>query len=199
MNNQLILKHGLKSKLHTAALLAVLLCLPAFLFLLARYWYPNDVSAAYLPAGFGLFIGGGTILVMAKTFIEGLRFAPSYVLDELGITLVSGRTLRWSGFEKAVVFSVGMQKLAERERFVGFDFKSGFQDFEAKDLSYGMPLKMISRAAGFRFVVPLESFTEPAEAIVAFIGRRLPVETLAEPVRLDEKSFGDMLGSNFFK
>lgn len=185
MKNQLLLKHNGKSKLHTLTVFLILLFLPVFLFAIGRYAYPND-STAYALLGFGAFVFGGTILVVRKSFIEGLSFSPNYVLDNLGITLRSGKTLRWSNFEKAVVFFI------EKEKYIGFEFKNTYRDFDVRELASGVSSGMISKAAGLPFTFQIDTFTEPEEMILGFVNKRLPVETSTEPIKLDEKAFEDI-------
>jgi hypothetical protein len=194
MNQPIALKFNTKSKLTTFAMLAILLMLPVFLFEIGAYMYPADESFRYVLAGFGIFVGGGTILVMRKTFAGGLRFSPAYVLDNKGIILPTGKVLHWSNFEKAVVFFI-----TKRERHVGFKFNVGKHDFSADEPEFDISSKLVSNWTGFPFSFPLDAFTEPGEKILDFISRKLTIETISEPIQMDEKAFERTLHKDFFK
>lgn len=194
MNQQLSLKFNTKSKLTTLAFLGILLLLPVFLFGIGLYLYPDDNSFPYVLAGFGIFVGGGTILVMRKIFINELRFSPSYVLNNSGIVLASGKVLHWRNFEKAVVFC-----LIKGERNVGFKFNIGKRDFGVDEPEFDISSIMTFKCTGLPFSIQLDAFTEPGEKILDFISRKLPVEILKEPIQIDEKAFRDAFHKNLFK
>lgn len=191
--HQLLLKHTGKSKLHTLTVLLVILSIPVFLFLLARYLYPAYNSTAYIALAFGIFVSGGTILIMRKPFVDGLRFSPNYVLDDSGVTLVSGKTINWNSFEKAVVFFV------EKEKYIGFKFKNNCRDYNVDELAPCISSRMISRAAGLPFTFQIDTFTATADTILSFVNKKVPVETATQVVKLDENSFEDIYGQNTFK
>ena len=192
MNNQLLLRCNAASKLKTLTVFGILLFLPVFLLGMAFYMYPDDASMPFILTGFGAFVSGGTILFMRKAFIDGLRFSPVYVLNDFGIVPASGKLLKWSDFEKAVVFFI------EKEKSVGFKFKTGKHDSDMNRPELDISSRWIFNATGFPFTIQLDAFTESEAEILKFIKRKLPVETLSEPVKLDEKAFGDAIRRGFF-
>ncbi len=175
-------------KLSKLAVIAIITALPLGLFLWG--WYQGDPTVWVLLTAFGVFVGGGTLLLTRKTLFTGNQ--PVFVIRADGIEIEPNRVLPWKIFKDAVVFTY------EGDKMIGLRLRGNLSHSEQIDLDTMIRKDLHYQMFGLPLTVLFTALTLPGEDVLRqFQKHGLPLSVFDQEIYFGQESvLGGALPNN---
>ena len=154
-----------KAKLHSAAVIFVLLLMPITAFTVGYFLNGYDIPIATLAGLFGLAMMGAVIAIFRKSIARDFTNKPAFVLKDEAIETSSGEMILWKWFDRAIVFT------CEDRRMLGLRKRSNVEGsaienstFEFGGMMFGLP-----------FAIQFDQFATSENEIIKLFQTKLPV------------------------